>query len=193
MEQNQNINSKQLNKILKDIEILSKEVEFLRISDMKKTLEIQELKNELNSIKSKSFLEDENLFSLSQTAIFNNCEPSMDVTWIDAEKDVLSNNLKNLVSILVEICNTPYEKNKSINMIPLLKADKKELKILEEYIFQNMIKVKFILFDTRTQLSYNQKSENEREITKKPKNYVFNNATGVKFDGTKFEKILIKQ
>ena len=191
MEKN-TISSKQFDKMIKDIEMLRKEVEELRVSDLKKSVEIKDLKEEISELKQNIPFNEP--ISPIQTAIFNedNNNKSVDVTWIDEKKDVLAKNLKNLTNVLVEICDMPYPKNKKLNMIPLLQANKNELKFLDEFILQKKIKVKFILYDTRKQFSYFKQEGEACEVKDKPKTYAFVNTIGVKFDGSKFEKLAIK-
>jgi len=185
------ISPKEFDKMIKDIEMLRKEVEELRIADLKKNTEIKGLNEEITELK-KNFASDDP-FSTSQTAIFDErTSKSIDTTWIDEKKDVLAQNLKNLIKVLVDICNMPYAKNRNINMIPYLQASKNELQILEKFIIENKIKVKFILYDSRKQFSYFKTEKEVSEVKDKPKTYVFANTIGVKFDGSKFERLNIK-
>ena len=202
------ISPKLIEKMAKDIETLQNEILKLRISDKEKTDQIKDLRNsdkeKTNQIKDlqseieqlkKQHNNNNPSFDISDEApIFGNNETNtittnlMDNTWISSQKDVLAFNLKNLIALMDDICNTQYQKNKTLNMIPLLQANEKEFQVLEEYIIQNKISIKFILYPTRKEYNYHKDGE-VKNIAKKPKAYKFGNTVGIKFDGSKFAKV----
>ena len=205
------ISPKLIEKMAKDIETLQNEILKLRVSDKEKTDQIKDLRNsdkekttqrkdlrsEIEQLKKQSVQQNNNnlSFEMSDNAtIIGNTEYNtintnlMDITWVSSQKDVLANNLKNLVIIMDEICNTQYQKNKTLNMIPLLQANEKEFQVLEEYIIQNKISIKFILYPTRKEYIYHKDGE-VKNIAKKPKAYKFGNTVAIKFDGSKFAKV----
>ena len=179
-----------------DNQILRTEIEQLKSSDLRKTKEINEMHIDYDNLcdeitKIKEFYNVTSPFSVSQTAIFNEeLSKTIDVTWINEKKDT---NLTNLVHLLIEICNTPYEKKKDLSMIPLLNANENEIKILDEFLKKKQIKVKFILHNTRKQYSYfDGQGGDILKTTTKPAKYRFSNCIGIKFDGTKFQKVVIE-
>lgn len=175
----------------KDIDFLIKEIETLRISDLRNKVEIKQLKKEVALLKEK--LQMKEPFQADQTAIFTDhkegAQSTLDLTWIDNQNEKQMKNLTDLIKILQEICNTPYQKN--LKMIPLLQANEAEIEVLKDYLLKNKIPVKFILFQTRKQYSFFEKEGETLIIKEKPKNYQFVNTIGVKYDGSKFEKMVI--